>query len=893
MSENILEVVLHEATRERYLNYALSVITSRALPDVRDGLKPVQRRILYGMFHGLRLTPDSKHRKSAAVVGEVMAKYHPHGDQSIYDAMVRMAQDFSLRYPLVDGQGNFGSLDGDGAAAMRYTEAKLQHIATELLSELPKQTVDYRQNYDGTQFEPVVLPAQVPNLLINGATGIAVGMATNIPPHSLKEVVSALIALIDDSELPLEKIVGKYIKGPDFPTGGEILNSRASFLELYSTGRGAVDMRARYVLEKEGRKSYIIVNSVPYAVNKAQLISDIADHIRQNKIPQVVDIRDESTEEIRVVMELKRGANPEAAMAYLYKKTNLQTRFNVNLTALCPEKKTGVCKPLRMNLRDVLTEFLDFREKVTRRRLQYDLDQLERRIHILEAFEIIFAALDEAIALIRASDGKSDAREKLMARFELDHDQAEAILEIKLYRLAKLEIDAIQLELNEKRDQAKAILKVLKSKTEMWALIRNELTELKDAYGDRRRSKIVGPQEEVSFSEEIYITKEDSYVIVTREGWIKRQKSYSDLSAVRVREGDEVGWVVPASSRETVVLFTDLGRAYTIRSVEIPSTTGYGEAIQTKFDFADGEHVVGVVSNDPRVLPEISEEALSELDPDTPKPPYVIGVSRGGKTARLSLSIFKEPSTVNGRMFMRLDKAVKNDLVVGVYLSRGHENVSLATRKGRCLLFAANDSKVLSGAGKGVLAIKLSKGDYVVGYKLCVDRMDGLTVETNRGRTEVIRSNKFSVAKRGGKGRELIRMGHIAKVHLSPLEQDFPKSDDDLELTEPDDEPFTLDETPEVILSATEPADTEPAATEKAATKKTNTKKAATKKTTTKKTTTKKTATEATADDSDFAATVPEMPALNIPEEVIDEKVPPAKAKKTDPEDDGSQGDLF
>ena len=772
MSESVQDVALHEAAEKRYLNYALSVITSRALPDARDGLKPVQRRILYAMLHNLNLQPEAKYRKSAAVVGEVMAKYHPHGDQSIYDAMVRMAQPFSLRYPLVDGQGNFGSLDGDPAAAMRYTEAKLRHIAVELLQELKKDTVDYRANYDGTVDEPLVVPAQIPNLLVNGATGIAVGMATNVPPHNLREVVKALIALIDEPEMPLERLVSRnYIQGPDFPTGGEILNSRKALTAIYTDGRGTVDVRGTWELEKEGKITQVIVTSIPYGLNKATLISDIADHIRKGSVPQLVDVRDESTDEIRIVLELKRGANPDAAMAYLFKRTALQSRFHVNLTCLFPTDQFDVCVPRQANLLEILDAFLEFRYVVTRRRLEYDLRKLEARIHLLRGFEIIFDALDEAIALIRASEGKKDAREKLMARFGLDHDQAEAILETKLYKLAKMEIDAIREELADKEAQAEALRETLGDEGKMWALIRSELEAIKDAYGDRRRTKVTGPVEEVEFSEEVYIVAEDAYCMVSRAGWIKRQKSYTDPTSVRVREGDEIGWIVPCSSRESLVFFTDRGKAYTLRAQDVVMTTGYGEAIQTKFDFADGETIVGVLTTDARVLPLVPEEAMAALGPDDAPPPYFIALSRYGKTLRMPLANVGEPSNRKGRNVMRLEG--DHDALLAVYASDGSELVSLATRKGRCLLFDVSDVKVLSGAGKGVLAIKLTGEDFVIGYELSTHRMEGLVVETSRGRQEVVRSNKFAVSARGGRGREIIRQGTLQRVGLPLMEHAF------------------------------------------------------------------------------------------------------------------------
>ena len=763
MADQIEDVVLAETTRTRYLNYALSVITSRALPDVRDGLKPVQRRILYTMFEHLRVLPEVKHKKSASVVGEVMGKHHPHGDLSIYEALARMAQTFSLRYPMVDGQGNFGSMDGDSPAAMRYTEVRLQHIAMELLSELAKETVAMRPSYDGEREEPVVLPAQLPNLLLNGVSGIAVGMATNIPPHNLREVVNALIALIDEPDLTTEKLVTRFVKGPDFPTGGEILNSRAEIIEVYKNGTGAIDFRGEYRLEEEARRKLIIITSIPYAVNKANLVAEIAEHVRAGKLPQLSDVRDESTEEVRVVLELKRDASPEPVMAYIYKKTQLQTRFSVNMTVLVPTGEGEVLAPQRVDLREVLVQFKAFRYEVTRKRLEYDLAQLLRRIHILEAFAKIFDALDEAIRLIRTSSNKADARTKLMARFELDHEQAEAILETKLYRLAKLEINEILSELKEKTKLAKQIQATLKSESKMWELIKGELSELVKAYGDKRRTKMTGPVEEVQVNEQDFIVAEDSIVLVTREGWFKRQKSYTDLSAVRVREGDSVGWAMPASTRETLMIFTSVGRVYTMRVADITQTTGYGEAIGTKFSWTDGEHVVGVATSDRRCLPEVSEEQLAAVGEGEPTPPYAVAMTRGGRCVRISLAGFAEPSTVNGRLYMRLEPTFAEDRVTQVWLSDGTETVALATRKGRALLFDVNEINVVAGAGKGVMATKLEDGDSILGFAL-LGALEGIEVETNKGRVEPIRLRKFPVTSRGGKGRELIRTGYLSKM---------------------------------------------------------------------------------------------------------------------------------
>ncbi len=769
----VVDVIpLYETARERYLNYALSVITSRALPDIRDGLKPVQRRILYAMFANLRLYPDQRHRKSATVVGEVMGKYHPHGDTAIYDAMVRMAQDFSLRAPLVDGQGNFGSLDGDSPAAMRYTEAKLRPLAMRLLEEIRKQTVNFRPNFDGTLNEPVVLPAQYPNLLVNGATGIAVGMATNIPPHNLGEVIAAAIHLIGAPEARISTLVDKYVSGPDFPTGGRILNDRESLVRLYESGEGTVEIRGEYKMEGKTR---VIIRSVPYGVTKASLIESIAEHIMHGRVPQIVDIRDESTDEVRIVLELKRGSNSEAAMAYLFKRTPLQTRFHVNMTCLLPNAGTDVCTPQKVNLRTVLREFLTFRLEVVTRRLEFELAQLEKRIHILRGFEKIFDALDEAIRIIRSSENKADAAQRLMHRFRLDEDQADAILEIKLYKLSKMEIDAIRVELEEKERRAAEIRDLLEDEEARWRLVRDELKGIKKEFETQRRTTIGGPDDQHEYSEEDYIVDEDYAVIVTRDGWVKRQRSYTDIESIRVRDGDEVGWVLAGSTRASVCFLTSFGRAYTTRIDELPSTTGYGVPVQKLFDFSDKEHVVGVVSLDDRVLPDVTEEPdiepeLFESDEDdgvAAAGPYIVAVSSAGLTVRIPIDVYREPSTKNGRLYMRL---AKGQVVVGAEISGGYENVCLASRNGNVLIFPVGQISTVKTAAKGVIAMRLSKGDEVVGFRLASAARQGLEVETSRGRREVVRTTKFSVANRGNKGRQIIKRGGIRRVIHEAIE---------------------------------------------------------------------------------------------------------------------------
>lgn len=768
----VVDVIpLHETTRERYLNYALSVITSRALPDIRDGLKPVHRRILYAMYTNLRLYPDSRFRKSATVVGEVMGKYHPHGDSAIYDAMVRMAQSFSLRYPLVNGHGNFGSLDGDSPAAMRYTEAKLQALAVEVIEEIRKQTVNFRPNYDGTLSEPVVLPSRIPNLLVNGSSGIAVGMATNIPPHNLSEVIDGLIYMIGSPNARIDTLVQKFIKGPDFPTGGRILNTEQELIDIYKKGEGTIELRGEYRLEG---KSKVIIHSIPYGMNKSDLIEKIATHIAGGKVPQIVDIRDESTEEVRIVLELKRGSDPEAAMAYILKHTPLQTRFHVNMTCLVPTNNPEVSAPEKVDLARVLREFLDFRMEVLVRRLQYELEQLEKRIHILQGFIIIFDALDEAIKIIRSSKDKKDAAQRLMHRFRLDEIQTEAILETKLYKLSTMEIESIRLELEEKERMAQEIRELLADEGARWKVVKDELKAVKKAYGDPRRSEIAGPDEDITYSEEDYIIDETVYVIVTRDGWVKRQKSYTDLSSIRVRDGDEVGWALPGSTRATVGFFTNFGKAYTLRIDQLANTTGYGEPIQKLCDFSDRERIVGVASFDERALPkpviepndapELFGEDGAEQEGEGP---YVLGVSKKGLGVRIPISTYVDASTRSGRKFMRLGKG---DEALGVEIAAGHENVCLATREGLALIFPVHQIPIVRSAAKGVIAIRLNKGDAVFGFTISAAARKGLTVETSRGRQETVRTTKFKVSNRGNKGSSIINRGHLTKVFLEPVE---------------------------------------------------------------------------------------------------------------------------
>ena len=750
-------VALHDAAYERYLSYALSVITSRALPDVRDGLKPVQRRILYTMYHELSLHPTGRYRKCAAVVGDVMGKYHPHGDSSIYEALVRQAQSFSLRAPLIDGQGNFGSLDGDPPAAMRYTECRLRAIAEELLSELNKETVDYRPSYDGQRLEPIVLPAQFPQLLVNGVEGIAVGMATKIPPHNLSEVVDAAAALVDNRNLSVEALL-RFIKGPDFPTGGRILATREELLAVYETGSGSVKVQATWEVEKDGRKRNLVINSIPYGQNKSKILEKIGSDVEQKKVPQIVDVRDESTDDVRIVLELKQDASAEQAMAWLYKHTDLESSFATNMTVLIPTERHDVCRPDRLNLHQVLSLWLDFRFATVRRRFEYDLRQLHERIHILEGFRTVFDALDETIRIIRQSEGKRDAAEKLIARFGISDLQVDAILELKLYKLAQLEIRLIIEELDEKRARAGEIEKILSSDVELWAVVKRELLELKRLYHDKRRTTIGMPEQELTYDADAYIVREDAYVVVTKDGWVKRQSSFTSLDKIRVRDGDSVGWLFRANTRSTITFFGDQGGAYVMRVQDIPSTTGHGDPVQRHFSFGDGEKVIGAISHDERNRWPILEQPNPEAD--VPPPPYAMAITRYGRVMRFALAGHEEPSTKNGRKYARLDET---DKVFSVLPVTGADRASLASRQGNVLVLATSDVPVLKAAGKGVSGIKLAENDALFAFDVVSERATGVEVVTEQGRHITVSEAEFGVSERGAKGRALIRRGALAE----------------------------------------------------------------------------------------------------------------------------------
>src|SRR4051794_32169641 len=750
-------VSLHEAAQTRYLNYALSVITSRALPDVRDGLKPVQRRILFTMWQQ-SLTADVKHRKCAKVVGDVMGSYHPHGDVALYETLVRMAQPFSLRYPLVDVSGNFGSLDGDSAAAMRYTECRLARLSDELLTEIDQSTVPFRPNYDGTKTEPVVLPSRIPNLLINGATGIAVGMATNIPPHNLTEVCTALIKLLDNPDLSSVQLC-RYIKGPDFPTGGEMLNSPDELKEIYKTGSGAIRLRGTWENGPDARGSKTVyITSIPYTVNKSTLVERIGDVAASRKLPPLLDVKDLSTDDVRISLELKKDADEKMVMAYLFKHTPLQTNFPVNLTCLVPtEGNPEVGRPERLDLHQVLFYFLHFRLEVVTRRLEHELEALKRRVHILEGFEKVFDALDEILKIVRKSEGKADAAQAIMKRYTLDADQTDAILELKIYRLARLEILVIRKELDDKRKRARQIGGLLRSEESRWGIVRTEIEDIQKAYGDARRTKISSDAQEAEYTAEDFIVEEDNVVIVSRDGWVKRQKEVKDIATTRLREGDQVLSVLQGSTRATAAFFSNFGVAYTARFADVPASTGYGEPIQRFFKLKDGERIVAALSLDPRVAGEIAPKKEG-AEPKV----QAVAVTSDGYSLRFSLEPFIEPSTRAGRRYARTGEGAE---VVGVARITGGEILIAATRDARAILSKVDEVNFLSGPGRGVILIKLTgEDDRVLGFIASTGDRDLMTVETSRGAEQTISTAKYEVTGRGGKGRELLQRGQFTRV---------------------------------------------------------------------------------------------------------------------------------
>lgn len=736
----IVDVGLLEESKSRYLSYALSVVSGRALPDVRDGLKPVQRRIIYAMYQNLHLLPERNHRKSAAVVGEVLARYHPHGDVACYEALVRMAQNFSLRYPLVDGQGNFGSLDGDSAAAYRYTEARLTPIALELVEELGKETVATRANFDQTTEEPVVLPTRIPQLLMNGASGIAVGLATSIPPHNLSEIVKALLMLVEDRETSLKKLL-TVVKGPDFPTACQVHNSAKELEDIYATGRGAIRMRADFKIEQGARgKNYIVISSVPFAIDKSVLVERIADLIIQRKVPQLVDVRDESTDVVRIVLELAPAANAEQAMNYLFKHTALQSNFNVNLTALVPTQNPLIGRPTLLNLREMLLEFIAFRREVLQQALLFEKKKLEERVHLLKGLARVIDYIREVIEIVRRSDGRGEAAKNLQQKFRLSEVQALFIVDLRIYQLSRTSVEEVSKELAEKEKRLAEIDKILKSEKLLLKLIADDLNRVSEQYGDKRRSLIIHEYSEPELDHEEFIEQEDVYVVVTQDGWLKRLKQTNDPANTRLRDGDAISFVRAASTRDLLAIFTTIGNVFVTKVASLAATTGFGEPVQKLFRFQDGEQIVSC--------------ELVRTNGETAKnPEELFLLSRHGLGLRLPYGVLSETKRI-GKKLVKLNK--DDQLAVACRVER--PLILVVSEQGYGLCFIKDEVPMLGGAGKGVIVQRVGKGD-AVSLAVSVEKQSKLRVRLQGKGENKIDVSALTIGSRGKRGERLLRRG--------------------------------------------------------------------------------------------------------------------------------------
>lgn len=743
---------------ESYLDYAMSVIVSRALPDVRDGLKPVHRRVLWAMWD-MGVFSTAKFRKSAYVVGETMAKYHPHGDSSIYDTMVRMAQDFSLRYPLVRGQGNFGSIDGDPPAAMRYTEAKLAAIADEMLADIEKETVDWAPNYDATRNEPMTLPAKLPNLLLNGAVGIAVGMATNIPPHNLSEVVDAILHLADNPDATNEDLT-EFVKGPDFPTGGIIYDAKA-IRNTYVTGRGGVLTRAKaeIVEKKNSRQFDIVITEIPYQVNKSELIKTIAELAQEKKIEGIRDLRDESDREgMRIVIELKNDVAPQKVLNWLYKHTDLEKNFNMNMIALVSEN--GGLVPRLLTLKDILAEYLTYRKEVIRRRTQFDLRKAEERAHILEGLVIALDAIDRVIATIRKSKDKAEAHVNLMKLFKLSDLQATAILEMRLQTLAALERFKIEDELKEKRALIAELKLILKSAARMLKIITDEVTELKEKYGDARRTRVVSRALE-SVSDEDLIPEEEAMVTVSGGGYIKRlppdtfkvqRRGGKGLIGSDVGDEDFLSHFFSANTHDNVLFFTDRGRVFQTKVYDIPQATrtSKGRAIQNFLELPAGENVSAIVNySSKNGATKSAKDALTKTGKDTGGMKYLMMVTKQGIIKKTPIEDF-ENIRRTGIIAISLKKG---DQLKWAKLTTGSDQVILATRQGQSIRFDEKQARPMGRTAAGVRAIKLKKqNDEVAGFDIIKGDDAMFLIVMEHGFAKQTALKEYKKQSRGGSG---------------------------------------------------------------------------------------------------------------------------------------------
>lgn len=727
------KMIQHEINKEMkdsYIDYAMSVIVSRALPDVRDGLKPVHRRILYGMS-GLGVTPDKPHKKSARIVGEVMGKYHPHGDFSIYDAMVRLAQPFNIRYTLVDGHGNFGSVDGDGAAAMRYTEARMTPLALQMLRDIEKDTVDFTPNFDGEEKEPVVLPARFPNLLVNGSNGIAVGMATSIPPHNLGEVIDATVKLIDEPEATVDDLI-KIVKGPDFPTGAMIMG-KTPVREAYRTGQGKAVVRAVTEIEEGSHgKQQIVVTEIPYQVNKARLIEKIADLVRDKRVEGITAIRDESNRKgMRIVIELKRDTNANIVLNRLYKHTQLQDSISMIMLALVDGK------PKILNLREMISEYLKHQKEVVTRRTIYDKKKAEARAHILEGYLIALDNIDEIIRIIRNS--YNDAKEKLMERFELSEIQAQAILDMQLRRLQGLEKEKIQNEYEELLKKIAYYAELLADEHKLMGVVKDELLEIKDKWADKRRTKIKADAQEID--EEDLIEEEEVCITLTHLGYIKRvpastykaqKRGGKGITGLTTRENDFVKNMIMTSTHDYLMFFTNTGKAYRIKAYEIPEAarTAKGTPVVNFLNLMQRERVTAVIP-----IKEFAEDK------------YLMGVTKNGIIKKTALSNF-DTSRKAGLIAMNLKD---DDQLIDIKQTTGNNNVIIVTKHGKCISFSEEDVRPMGRIAGGVRAIKLEGGDEVVSMEL-VEPGQELLVVTEKGYGKRTKVEEYKIQVRGGKG---------------------------------------------------------------------------------------------------------------------------------------------
>lgn len=732
--QKLFPVLVEEEMKNSYLDYSMSVIVGRALPDVRDGLKPVHRRILYGM-HGMGLHHSKPYRKSAKIVGEVMGNYHPHGDAAIYDSLVRMAQSFNLRYPLVEGQGNFGSVDGDPPAAMRYTEARLALIADEILSDIEKDTVPFVPNYDDSLTEPSLLPVRLPNLLVNGSTGIAVGMATNIPPHNLTEVVDAIIALIHDPDIKIEQLIKNYIKGPDFPTGGYILG-RDGILEAYRTGRGSIKMQAKVKVEQmKNGKERLVVTELPYQINKAQLIETIAGLVREKKIEGITDLRDESDREgIRMIVEVARNENAQIVLNNLFKFTALRTNFGVNMVALVDGR------PQTLNLKQILEHFVTHRREVILRRTRFELDRAERRAHILEGLKIALKFLDKIIRLIRASATVAEAKAGLMKNFQLSDLQAQAILDMRLQQLTNLESKKIQDEYLELIKTIEQLRSVLASERKVLTLVIEELEEIKKKYGDARRTEIVAALADLSVED--LIAEEDMVITITHKGYVKRlpvstyraqHRGGRGVSGLETRdEEDFVEHFYIASTHNYILFFTNQGRAYWLKVYEIP------EAART----ARGKAIVNLV----RLQANESVEAMIPVKEFSEDRFLVMGTEQG-LVKRIRLDAFSNPRA-GGIIALTLSAG---DKLIQVLEATEGQDLILATLLGKAIRFKVKTIREIGRTGKGVRGITLRPKDRVVGMQIANTGESLLTV-TTKGYGKRTTLAQYRTQSRGGQG---------------------------------------------------------------------------------------------------------------------------------------------